>query len=559
MLFNSLSFFAFFAIVYVLYRLLPYRGQNGLLLVAGYFFYGCWDVRFLYLIAFSTTIDFLIGLMLDRGSVPAIERIKSSLFLISAALFCLCINWRVIHVSFFPFSFSCDSYALWPQSLLGPSVLIATILAVLAGNLVYPFLIRFSQSVRRRLFIFLTVFVNLSFLGFFKYFNFFIDSATSTLTALGYHGELFHLNVLLPVGISFYTFQSLSYTIDIYRGVMRATDRLENFALFVSYFPPLVAGPIERAKHLLPQLLKPRTIELEQSLQGLFLILLGLFKKCAIADGIAPCVNAVYNCWHPVPASDIIFSTVLFAVQIYCDFSGYTDIARGVSKLLGIELILNFDLPYFSQNPSEFWRRWHISLSSWLRDYLYIPLGGNRGSTAKTYRNLMITMILGGLWHGAAWNYVLWGTYQGLLLCVHRPFAKAPKLSELAEIRLQPRARVPSSMAAIFRIMIFFVFCCYGWLLFRATSLHQIVLFTLTIFGLGPKIGRSSVLPHLASAAAIGIPVLFLLHLFEFRAKRPDFHVTWYRPVRGALYATLIVIVLIGLKNAAAQFIYFQF
>ena len=212
----------------------------------------------------------------------------------------------------------------------------------------------------------------------------------------------------------------MSYTLDIARDKLKPTRSFLDFSLFVAFFPQLVAGPIERAKHLLPILSKARTLTLEGTTRGLFLILLGLMKKVAIADSVAGSVNSIYLTTGVISWADIVCATFLFAVQIYCDFSGYSDIARGTSKLLGIDLMTNFRCPYLSVNPQEFWQRWHISLSSWLRDYLYIPLGGNRGGAWLTNRNLLLTMVLGGLWHGAAWNFVLWGLYQGGLLVVHR-------------------------------------------------------------------------------------------------------------------------------------------
>src|SRR5882762_9892636 len=260
----------------------------------------------------------------------------------------------------------------------------------------------------------------LGLLGVFKYFNFFAESLAVALNSIGIQSSSLHLNIVLPVGVSFYTFQSLSYTIDIYRRVFKPTDRFFDFALFVAYFPQLQAGPIERARQLIPQLASPRHITLDQTSRGLYLIIFGLFKKIAIADGVSPVVDQIFATSGQVSWIDIVIGTVLFAVQIYCDFSGYTDIARGVSKLFGIELTLNFNHPYFASNITEFWRRWHISLSTWLRDYLYIPLGGNRKGVAKTYRNLMLTMLLGGLWHGASWTFVIWGGYHGALLSAER-------------------------------------------------------------------------------------------------------------------------------------------
>ena len=426
MLFNSLQFLIFFPIVYILYRIMPFKWQNRMLLIAGYVFYGWWDVRFLFLIAFSTTVDFTIGLLLSEHSISAKERWTASLFLTCTALLFLCPNWaaltREIDTNTLTgLTISPEMPRVGLVNSFGVYVLVATIFFVLIANILINKIDRLSDEQRSKLLIFCSVFVNLTFLGVFKYFNFFIDSASAALQAIGIDPTKLQLHIVLPVGISFYTFQSLSYTIDVYRRRTKATAQFWDFALFVAYFPPMVAGPIERARHLLPQLLQQRHIRLTQSMHGLVLILLGLFKKVAIADGLAPSVDAIYNAGSgSASQADVVIATFFFAIQIFCDFSGYTDIARGVSKLLGIDLFLNFNLPYFSQNPSEFWHRWHISLSSWLRDYLYIPLGGNRRGRVRTYVNLLLTMLLGGLWHGAAWNYVLWGAYQGAMLCIHR-------------------------------------------------------------------------------------------------------------------------------------------
>jgi alginate O-acetyltransferase complex protein AlgI len=379
MLFNSPEFFVYFAIVYTLYRVLPFRGQNAMLLVAGYVFYGWWDVRFLFLIAFSTVVDFNVGLMLGEGRVPLSKRITSSVFLLVAYLVFVCVHWSALHVHAIRMS-----DLIFPLDVIDWVAFPCIVLLVLIANLLHGRVARMPPPKRRTVMLITTVAVNVTFLAFFKYFNFFIGSAETALRSLGWNAELFHLNVLLPVGISFYTFQSLSYTIDAARGLVQPTRSFWEFALFVAYFPPMVAGPIERGRHLLPQLQRPRRIRLEQSVWGVVLILIGLFKKVAIADSIAPSVNAVYNHAGPVSAFDVIGATLLFAVQIFCDFSGYSDIAIGVSKMLGIELITNFNLPYFSRNPSEFWRRWHISLSSWLRDYVYIPLGGNQKGDGRT-------------------------------------------------------------------------------------------------------------------------------------------------------------------------------
>ena len=562
MLFNSLEFFCFLTIVYLAYRSLPFRWQNRMLLVAGYVFYGWWDIRFLFLIAFSTTVDFSIGLLMEDRYMPARQRWTVSLFLIGAALFFLCPDWPALAVA----DVEMTTF-LTPQTM-GLQVLAGTVIFVLIANLMIDRIAHIPKEHRRKILILCSLFVNLGFLGFFKYFNFFIDSAENAFRLIGIDPTNVRLAVILPVGISFYTFQSLSYTIDVYRKRIVPTSRFWDFALFVAYFPPLVAGPIERGWHLLPQLSMPRRIRLAQSMDGIVLILLGLFKKVAIADGVAPAVDSVFNSSGAVSQTDVVLATLLFAIQIYCDFSGYTDIARGVSKLFGIELIMNFHLPYFSKNPSEFWRRWHISLSSWLRDYLYIPLGGSRLGSAHTYFNLFLTMLLGGLWHGAAWNFVLWGAYQGALLCGHRLLTygretlptSVEAVSDTSDLHggaVRAPGLLPGWISTPLRIVVFFIFCCYGWLLFRAHSFDQIKTFTALLFGHGA--GWPSVISKPTTAASVGILLLSTLEFCDYRAGILESFQRWRPALQGLLYATLIFLLIMGTSNAPVQFIYFQF
>ena len=402
---------------------------------------------------------------------------------------------------------------------------------------------------RRRFLLTASISANLATLGFFKYFNFFAGSLASVLAPFGVELGWTTLHIILPIGISFYTFQSMSYTFDVYRRHMPTCRSYFDFMTFVSFFPQLVAGPIERAVDLIPRVQAPRRITRDGFSRGLYLILLGLFKKIAVSDGVAGSVDAIYNATHAVSGADVRLATWLFAVQIYCDFSGYSDIARGLAKILGFDLMTNFNLPYMSVNPSEFWRRWHISLSTWLRDYLYIPLGGNRGSESKTYRNLMTTMGLGGLWHGAAWNYVLWGVYQGAILCVHRLWSGARGTS---------RAAPAGRWVKVLKIALFFQVVCYGWLLFRARSFSQIVAFTrdaLFEWRLPTHVPSPS-LPALA-----GLALVLALEAWQTAASggRAQFYRSWPSPVRGLLYAALLTILFMGLSNAPTQFIYFQF
>lgn len=536
MSFDELRYFVFLPLVYLLYRTLPHTGQNRMLLVAGYIFYGCWDPRFLLLIIATTAMDFCAALVIDRGFVERKQAVRILGLSVASALLSVAIDWNRLTAG-----------NGGPSILTGDNFYLLALLALAAGigYLVYLGLMRMPLPARRRIAITISLAGNLALLGFFKYFNFFIDSAESLLLALGTNPENWRLHILLPVGISFYTFQTMSYTIDVYRRKLKATESVLDFALFVAYFPPLVAGPIERAAHLLPQLSNPRQFRWEQTVAGLWLILFGLFKKIAIANGVAGSVNAIYGSSGSVSWIDIVGATVLFAIQIYCDFSGYSDIARGTSKLFGVELTHNFRSPYFSTNPSEFWQRWHISLSTWLRDYLYIPLGGSRGTVAKTYRNLMLTMLLGGLWHGAAWNFVLWGLFHGAILCIHRAvFGEGDR-----------RAR---SLLAHFTAMAgFFAVTCYGWLLFRATSLQQVVHFTQLLISDFGNLALTMPMPTFAAVA--GLPILVLFEIANYREGVGRAYLRCSPILKGAVSSALLFVLLMGTSNAPQQFIYFQF
>ena len=549
MTFNSVEFVIFFTVTYLLYRVSA-RGQNLILLAASYIFYACWDVRFVFLLVLSTAVDFYCGWMIETGRLSRSGRSVAAWFLILAAFLCVTVQWNAVRIGTEPFAVTVQWNQLLPAAPSGWLVLIGTVILVAIANLLYPIFTANKEKQRRDLFLWISICTNLGLLGFFKYFNFFIDSAEAVIRALGIQSELLHLNIVLPIAISFYTFKTISYTVDIYRGKIQPAQRFSDFALFLAYFPALLAGPIDRASGLLPQLSNPRQLSFEQSAQGIFLILFGLFKKVAISDGVAVSVNAIYGTSGAVSWIDVVLATFLYTIQIYGDFSGYTDMARGISKLFGIELMLNFNLPYFSKDPSEFWRRWHISLSTWLRDYLYIPLGGNRQGELRTYLNLMTTMVLGGLWHGAAWNFVLWGFYQGALLCVYRAFSSKEKKQSGSQNNLV-------NWQAIVATLFFFVLTCYGWLLFRATSLAQIITFTKILF---VDIGNFALtMPKPPLPALLGIPVLIGYEFFAYKSQNQDFFLRYPTPARAAIYATLLIIVFMGLINAPAQYIYSQF
>ena len=307
-----------------------------------------------------------------------------------------------------------------------------------------------------------SVVFNLGLLGVFKYFNFFADSFADFAGIFGWDPGFVTLNVILPVGISFYTFQTMSYTLDIHRRQMEPTADFIRFAAFVSFFPQLVAGPIERARHLLPQFAVPRAITWDNLQAGAMLFLWGFYKKVVIADNLAPISERVFSDPANAGPGEIFVGVLAFTFQIYCDFSGYSDMARGTARMLGFDLMLNFNMPYFARTPSEFWARWHISLSTWLRDYLYIPLGGNRLSPLLTYRNLMLTMLLGGLWHGAAWTFVAWGLFHGLILVIYR---LAGADAALARVPASGPAGIALHGAAM---ALMFLLAMLSWIFFRA-------------------------------------------------------------------------------------------
>ena len=367
---------------------------------------------------------------------------------------------------------SCVFYASWDWRFLLPLLFTTSLDYWVAGRMEAAVAAGRTLASRRK-YLLISVVSNLTLLGFFKYFNFFAQSAVELTRALGFDVGLRMFEIVLPLAISFYTFQALSYTIDVYRGELHATKSFWDFFLAVLYFPHLIAGPIQRAATLLPQVTRPRRITRGQVFEGLHLMGWGFFKKVFIADNLAPIVDLAFS--SPSPSGGMtVLGVYAFTFQIYCDFSGYTDIARGIAKIMGFDFILNFNLPYFATNPSDFWRRWHISLSSWLRDYLYKPLGGNRGGTWMTNRNLLLTMVLGGLWHGAAWNFVLWGIYHGVLLVGHRVVEPGLK-------RIGALFSFAPSLWWVVRVLVMFMLTCYGWLLFRAGSLHQVVAMTTSL------------------------------------------------------------------------------
>jgi D-alanyl-lipoteichoic acid acyltransferase DltB (MBOAT superfamily) len=403
-----------------------------------------------------------------------------------------------------------------------------------------------TDSARRKRLVALSVLVNLGLLGVFKYLGFFVESAGSLLASFGFQANLPSLRIILPVGISFYTFQTLSYTIDVYREKITPTRDFLDFALYVSFFPQLVAGPIERGSRLLPQVTSARRVTAEDFRVGLYCILYGLFKKVVVADNMAAVVDHIFAMdQSAVSGLEVLLGVYAFAFQIYGDFHGYSLIAQGTARWMGFHIMDNFRQPYFASSPQDFWRRWHISLSTWLRDYLYIPLGGSRQGTRKTYRNLLTTMVLGGLWHGANWTFVVWGTIHGGWLAIHRWISTG-----------SPRSEEPSVFGQLVRVFLTFQAVCVTWLFFRAESVGQAWAFLMALFG-----GFEA-----TSLVRLGFPLLAFftlpMVLYELWVERRDDLFAMTRvaiPVRAAFLLILIFFLLWFPAPVRSEFIYFQF
>lgn len=402
------------------------------------------------------------------------------------------------------------------------------------------------------------IIINLIILCYYKYFNFFTDNLEILFSQFGYQLDWFTLDVILPVGISFYTFQALSYTIDVYRKETEATTDFVAFASFISFFPQLVAGPIERSTNLLPQILKPRKFDYNNAVVGLRQILWGFFKKLIIADNCAFLANEIFGRYQECNASLLVLGALFFTFQIYGDFSGYSDIAIGTSRLFGISLMKNFNLPYFSRNISEFWRRWHISLNKWFIDYVYIPLGGSRCSKTKAIRNVLIVFFLSGLWHGANWTYIVWGLYNGMLIVILIIFNK----NKSSNLNIAPNRIFPTFKESI-QIISTFGLVMVGWIIFRADTLTM-------AFDYMKSICNTSIF-SLPNFRDIGIALIkisytlsliFVLQFIEWLQRKQDFGLEVSninsRIVRWTIYIVLIILFTI-FAGSQETFIYFQF
>ncbi len=425
---------------------------------------------------------------------------------------------------------------------------------IAASTLVDYFIGRFLQKtaneLQRKLLLSLSLIFNLGLLGFFKYYNFFIESWIDSWANLGVNMNLSSLNIILPVGISFYTFQTLSYTIDVYRKKIEPTADIINFSVFVAFFPQLVAGPIERAKHLLPQFSKKRIFNEEWAISGIHLILWGLFKKIVIADSCAIYVNAIFDDYENMNSASLLLGTVYFAFQIYGDFSGYSDIAIGTGRLFGFDLMRNFNFPYFSRNIAEFWRRWHISLSTWFRDYLYIPLGGSRGSKWQQVRNVFIIFLVSGFWHGANWTFVIWGGLHALFfLPLLLGDQNRKHLNQVAENKILP------SFRELLQMLFTFGLTSFAWIFFRADSLVDAINFIKRIFtDLNFGLQFLSIERYNVEMLLI-IGIFVLLEWFHRHLEHP--FIGSFKWVK--IIAIILMLLTLGVYSDQQEFIYFQF
>lgn len=469
-------------IIFILYWFATKRNlrlQNILLLVSSYFFYACWDWRFMFLLIFSTLLDYYTGIKIHEAT----RRRKK-----------LCWLW-------------------------------------------------------------LSIGINLGFLGVFKYYNFFADSFADGLSLLGLKANLGSLQVILPVGISFYTFHGLSYVLDLYKNRIKPERNFINYSVFVSFFPLLVAGPIERATHLLPQILKKREFDYSKAVDGLRQILWGLFKKIVIADNCAEYANTIFNNSTDYSGSTLVLGALFFTFQIYCDFSGYSDIALGTARLFGIDLLRNFAFPYFSRDIAEFWRRWHISLSSWFKDYLYIPLGGSKGGMWMKIRNTFIIFLVSGFWHGANWTFIVWGFLNALYIMPSIIFN-----THRNNLDIVARGKYLPTIREFFAIGITFGLTVFAWIFFRAANVTHAFSYISEIF--------SSSLLTMPDFPGIGkvMPIVFLTSVFlivEWLGREQQYAIAhlgtkWYKPFRWTMYYIIILAIYI-FAGSEQQFIYFQF
>jgi alginate O-acetyltransferase complex protein AlgI len=438
-------------------------------------------------------------------------------------------------------------YGWWSWKFMG-LLMLSTLL-----DYTYGFSVASPNRKKAKFFLWLSVINNLGILGVFKYYNFFAEQFQAGLDLIGLHTNPVLLNIALPVGISFYTFHGMSYVFDIYRGQQTPVKNFVDYAVFVSFFPLLVAGPIERASHLLPQVQKPRTFNYTQAVEGCRLMLWGMFKKVVIADSLAPTVDAIFGNYQHESGITLIIGAIAFSFQIYGDFSGYSDIALGTAKLFGFELLSNFKFPYFSRDIAEFWRRWHISLSSWFRDYLYIPLGGSKSGKWKAVRNTFIIFLVSGFWHGASWNFIAWGFIHAcgflplLLLNRNRRYTT----DVVAQDRIFP------TFKELFQMLSTFTFVTIGWVFFRSYDLNNSINFIVCL--ISDIIGEPLQIINLPEHKYLLIPIA-LLTMFEFflRSDERKLKMPKNLYLRLVFYVSILTFT-ISYLGERQSFIYFQF
>jgi alginate O-acetyltransferase complex protein AlgI len=552
-LFQTPEFLVLFIISILGIAVLRKKGHQHLFMaLLSYTFYAWWDVRFLVLLLITSLVDYAAALGMDGVKLSVGKRAKLSGFVVAMAAGTLLLNWPAVQHSPEPLTLTGFLNAHWQGMWLAMA---ACVIFAVIWPVVYGALYSLPEERRRKMFLVTSVVCNLAVLGFFKYYNFSIDSAVGLGKMLGYSWHPPHLEVLLPVGISFYTFVSMSYTIDAYRKQLAAERSFLRFSLFVCYYPHLVAGPIIRPENFFPTMQEPWKIRGPAVISGFHLMLNGFVKKVPIADAIAPYVDQIFQNPMGLPSYMIMLGAALFAVQIYCDFSGYSDIARGISRMFGVELPMNFDYPYFSTGIVDFWRRWHISLSTWLRDYLYIPLGGSRVSVPHMYFNLFATMVLGGLWHGASWNFVIWGAYQGALLVINR-LIRVP-IEKIGVLK----AFFSSKVGTVIRWAVTMYFVLLGWLIFRVTNFEHLWYcmkkFVVFDFNLDPSAAMGRVQPFWVLILAGGFMVLHAISYFtQSWTERLNKAPVWALPL---VYAVLAVLMFFFWPAENAAFIYFQF
>jgi alginate O-acetyltransferase complex protein AlgI len=451
--------------------------------------------------------------------------------------------------NFFLLAISYVFYGWWDWRFLS-LIAFSSLVDFIAGQQIE----KSTTLARKKLFLWISICTNLGFLGFFKYFNFFAESLADMVSMMGLQANPWSLNVILPVGISFYTFQTMSYTIDLYRGQMKAEKDPIAFFAYVSFFPQLVAGPIERAANLLPQFKIKREFSYEQGADGMRLILWGLFKKVVIADNCALFVNEIFNNYQSASGLDLILGAVFFAFQIYGDFSGYSDIAIGTAKLFGFNLMTNFRTPYFSRDMAEFWRRWHISLSTWFRDYVYIPLGGSRVGKARAVFNTFVIFVVSGFWHGANWTFVVWGALNAIYFLPLLLLKKNRQNTDtVAENRWLPNIKELAQMGFTFTLT------CLAWVFFRSESVNDALSYLVNIF--------NADFLTFSKGKSIGyyLPAIIIVWLIqEWLGRLYDNPLNVYKKysqtiVRYSIYLFLIVLILMKGNFGDNQFIYFQF